>query len=229
MDEGRRSARFLSELWVGVHGHDETPVLRRGDLSASGIYYETDRAVGEPGAVVWLYLASPDKKRDIELMAHVVRTVYQGGEGAEVRPAAGVTAALASAREDSPELALVDLRMEDGSGLDLVRELAALDATTRIVVLTGYGSIATAVEAVRRGAADYLTKPVDADAIVAALEGRSASLIRTDVVPSLARVEWEHIQRVMHDCDGNISQAARLLGIHRRSLQRKLGKNPVRR
>lgn len=149
-----------------------------------------------------------------------------GERGYEVRTASGVQEALTLAREDSPELALVDLRMDDGNGLDLVRELAALDATTRIVVLTGYGSIATAVEAVRRGAADYLTKPVDADQISAALEGRGAASMRVDVIPSLARVEWEHIQRVLTDCDGNISQAARLLGLHRRSLQRKLAKYP---
>lgn len=85
MDEGRRSARFLSEVWVGVHGHDEAPVRRRGDLSTSGLYFETDRALGEPGSVVWLYLASADKARDIELMAHVVRTVYADGESSVVR------------------------------------------------------------------------------------------------------------------------------------------------
>ncbi len=97
-------------------------------------------------------------------------------------------------------------------------------------MLTGYGSIATAVEAVRAGAVHYLSKPVDIDQILAAFEGKSA-LPQTGVpaVPSLARVEWEHIQRVLSDCDGNISQAARLLGLHRRSLQRKLSKDPVRR
>jgi two-component system response regulator RegA len=145
--------------------------------------------------------------------------------------AASYDQALATARRDSPEWALVDLRLGDRSGLDLVRELEALDGTTTIVVLTGYGSIATAVQSVRLGAATYLTKPVDADQIVAAFEqagdgpGPGGAL---GAVQPLARVEWEHIQRVLADCDGNISQAARLLGLHRRSLQRKLSKYPVR-
>jgi two-component system response regulator RegA len=93
-------------------------------------------------------------------------------------------------------------------------------------VLTGYGSIATAVEAMKLGAASYLTKPADADQIVAAFDGKQP---RADAeVPSLARVEWEHIQRVLTDCGGNVSRAARALGIHRRSLQRKLSKHPGR-
>ena len=97
-----------------------------------------------------------------------------------------------------------------------------------IVVLTGYGSIATAVEAVRRGAINYLLKPLDADQILAAFEsdGAAQAPAGTESTPSLARVEWEHIQRILSDCDGNISLAARKLGLHRRSLQRKLGKLP---
>ena len=95
-------------------------------------------------------------------------------------------------------------------------------------MLTGYGSIATAVESVKLGASSYLTKPVDTDQILAALEGSVSSSVPSSV-PSLARVEWEHIQRVLADCGGNISQAARLLGIHRRSLQRKLAKYPAAR
>ena len=95
----------------------------------------------------------------------------------------------------------------------------------QIVVLTGYGSIPTAVEAVRRGAINYLTKPLDADQILAAFDKESEPA-SVDGIPSLARVEWEHIQRILHDCDGNISLAARKLGLHRRSLQRKLSKLP---
>jgi len=149
--------------------------------------------------------------------------------GFEVREAAGAAEAMERARAESPEWALVDLRMPDGSGLDVVRELATLDPTTRIVVLTGYGSIATAVEAVRLGAADYLTKPADVDEILARLEGRTPdpSQAVATPTPSLARVEWEHIQRVLADCGGNVSRAARVLGLHRRSLQRKLAKAPV--
>jgi two-component system response regulator RegA len=100
----------------------------------------------------------------------------------------------------------------------------ALDPGTVVVVLTGYGSIATAVESIKLGAASYLTKPADADQIVAAFGGIQPA--EDAEVPSLARVEWEHIQRVLTDCGGNVSKAARLLGIHRRSLQRKLSKNP---
>ena len=139
--------------------------------------------------------------------------------------------ALAEAEAWSPDRAVVDLRMPGRGGLELVRELLAIDPATRIVVLTGYGSIATAIEAIRIGAVHYLQKPADADQILVAFDpdNNTATTNEGADVPSLARVEWEHIQRVMHDCDGNVSQAARLLGIHRRSLQRKLGKNPVRR
>jgi two-component system, response regulator RegA len=139
--------------------------------------------------------------------------------------------AVRRASEESPEHAVVDLKMPGKSGLELVRELKKIDPTTVIVVLTGYGSIATAVEAVRLGAVHYLTKPADADDILA---GFARAELPPDhppeiptSVPSLARVEWEHIQRVLADCNGNISAAARLLGMHRRSLQRKLSKNPV--
>ncbi|MGE0591087.1 MAG: response regulator transcription factor [Vicinamibacterales bacterium] len=135
--------------------------------------------------------------------------------------------ALAVARQDSPELAVVDLRLGSASGLAVVRGLRAIDPTTAIVVLTGYGSIATAVEAVRCGAVDYLTKPADADQILAALDGTRG--VAETGVPSLARVEWEHINRVLADCGGNVSRAARVLGLHRRSLQRKLSKFPASR
>jgi len=147
--------------------------------------------------------------------------------GFDVRTAHNATEAIRSARQDSPEFAVVDLRMPDGSGLEVVRELHGIDPASVIVMLTGYGSIATAVEAVRLGAVHYLSKPVDIDQILSAFEGKSAT--NASSVPSLARVEWEHIQRVLRDCDDNISQAARLLGLHRRSLQRKLAKDPVRR
>ena len=148
--------------------------------------------------------------------------------GFDVRLAHDALEANRLAQQDSPEFAIVDLRMPGGSGLDVVRELHAIDPATAIVMLTGYGSIATAVEAVRSGAVHYLSKPVDIDQILAAFEGKS-NASRALEVPSLARVEWEHIQRVLSDCEGNISQAARLLGLHRRSLQRKLSKDPVRR
>jgi two-component system response regulator RegA len=161
-----------------------------------------------------------------------------GERGYDTREAADYDRALALAREDSPEYLLVDLRIPGGrSGLDVVRDVKAIDPSTVVVVLTGYGSIATAVEAVRLGAAEYLTKPADVDQIIAAFsrggEGAHADLAEPpdgpDRVPSLARVEWEHINRVLADCGGNVSKAARLLGIHRRSLQRKLERFPTAR
>lgn len=151
--------------------------------------------------------------------------------GIEVRVASDSAGALALARQESPELALVDLRMPGGSGLELVKELKAIDPSTQVVVLTGYGSIATALEAVRLGAMHYLTKPADVDEILAAFGGEpmvspSAGMNGT---PSLDLVEWEHLQRVLSDCGGNLSEAARRLGLHRRSLQRKTARHrPLR-
>jgi two-component system response regulator RegA len=155
--------------------------------------------------------------------------------GFDTTGASSYDEAIACVRRESPEYALIDLRLGTASGLDLIREMKELDTTTTIVVLTGYGSIATAVRSVKLGASSYLTKPVDADQIAAAFDAPDAassadSAGRRDavgVVQPLARVEWEHIQRVLADCGGNVSQAARLLGLHRRSLQRKLSKYPV--
>lgn len=148
----------------------------------------------------------------------------------DVRTAGDYDQAVESARSDSPEFAVVDLRMPGRSGLELVRALIDIDPGTKTVVLTGYGSIATAVDAIRLGAHYYLSKPADADDIVAAFaRGESPPLDPPDAgyqAPSLARAEWEHINRVLSDCGGNISEAARRLGIHRRSLQRKLQKYP---
>lgn len=163
---------------------------------------------------------------------HVFRkvlTLALGERGFDVQAAATGAAALDLARTESPEMAVVDLRLPDMSGLDVVRALKAIDGATSIVVLTGYGSIATALEAIRLGATHYLTKPTDADRVLEAfargLESRPRDLPLD--TPSLARVEWEHIQRVLADCDGNISEAARALTMHRRSLQRKLAKHPT--
>ena len=153
--------------------------------------------------------------------------------GWEVTEAADGKTAVTAAERDAPEYAVVDLRLPDGSGLGIVRRLKEIDAETSIVVLTGYGSIATALDAVRLGATHYLTKPADVEDILAgfARDERppdDAAGVSYEV-PTLARVEWEHINRVLADSDGNISEAARRLGLHRRSLQRKLGKYPSRR
>jgi two-component system, response regulator RegA len=151
--------------------------------------------------------------------------------GFDVATAHNVTAAMVAANQHSPDYAVVDLRMPGESGLDLVAKLVAMEAKPRIVVLTGYASIATAVEAIKLGATHYLTKPADADDIVAAFQRETgdASVPLPEEPITVDRLEWEHIQRVLAECDGNITVAARQLGMHRRTLQRKLYKRPVRR
>lgn len=154
--------------------------------------------------------------------------------GWEVREAPDGLCAIEFAKEQIPDLAIVDLRLAGMGGLEIIQRLRSLSETTTIIVLTGYGSIATALSAIRLGANDLLTKPADADQIIAAyrrlvtMSAIAVQDLQDPTVPSLARVEWEHIQRVLDDCKGNISQAARLLGMHRRSLQRKLSKYPPR-
>ena len=148
-----------------------------------------------------------------------------------VYEAADLATALATLKRDRPKNVVVDLRLGAESGLELVRSALTIDPTARLVILTGYGSIATALEAVRQGATHYLTKPADADDIERAFAGGDTGpRAPEDIpIPSLARVEWEHINRVLADSGGNISEAARRLGLHRRSLQRKLAKYPTRR
>jgi len=152
--------------------------------------------------------------------------------GYDVRAAHDYDSAMVSAQADSPEFAVVDLKMPGRGGLELVKALHDIDPATKTVVLTGYGSIATAIDAVRLGATYYLSKPADADDIVAAFaRGEAPPLAPPDIdykAPSLARAEWEHISRVLSDCGGSVSEAARRLGLHRRSLQRKLQKYPPR-
>ena len=128
----------------------------------------------------------------------------------------------------APTHAVVDLRLAEEDGLSVFAELKAELPELKAVVLTGYGSIATAVHAVKLGVLDVLQKPVDADRVLAALEGGPDAPPPAYSPPSLARAEWEHIQRVLEDCEGNISEAARRLGLHRRTLQRKLQKLPPR-
>lgn len=154
--------------------------------------------------------------------------------GFDVAAARSVAEAQQLIEQRRPELAVVDLRIGTDSGLTLVRRLAELSPPAKCVVLTGYGSIATAVEAIKLGASHYLTKPVEVDEILAALRGVPATATAAQAAPaqpkplSVRRAEWEHIQRVLSDHAGNISAAARALGIHRRTLQRKLRKRPVR-
>ncbi len=151
------------------------------------------------------------------------------GRGFEVKVARTADAAVRMATLASPEYAIVALRLPDGSGLDLISRLKSLDPQTRIVVLTGYGSIATAIEAIKRGATYYLCKPATADAIMAAFfhdSGNGATPL-PDRPMSIKRLEWEFISEVLQERRGNVSQAARALSMHRRTLQRKLSKRPA--
>jgi two-component system response regulator RegA len=149
--------------------------------------------------------------------------------GWNARVAHTVGEALAAVERAAPDAAIVDLRLLEEDGLVLLRPLRAADAKMRIVVLTGYASIATAVKAIKLGADDYLAKPVTASVVVdALLRGDKAAAALAPATPmSTRRLEWEHIQRVLTEHDGNISATARTLNMHRRTLQRKLAKRPT--
>ncbi|AZQ69471.1 response regulator transcription factor [Silicimonas algicola] len=145
--------------------------------------------------------------------------------GFEVETAETVAAGTAIASARPPAFAVIDLRLEDGNGLDVVERIRERRQDARIVVLTGYGAIATAVAAVKIGATDYLSKPADANDVTAALLARGDSLPPPPENPMSAdRVRWEHIQRVYELCDRNVSETARRLNMHRRTLQRILAK-----
>lgn len=166
---------------------------------------------------------------DDEVFSAVLARAFDK-RGYQVRVANDVEEGIALAEMESPEFAVVDLRMPGPSGLEMVKVLQALDENTRIVMLTGYASVATAVEAIKLGAVHYLAKPADADEIQAAFyrdEGNTEVEVPERPL-SVGRLEWEHIQKVLQECDGNISETARRLGMHRRTLQRKLQKRPVR-
>ena len=151
--------------------------------------------------------------------------------GLRVSVANSAEEGLLLAERDIPDYAVLDLKMDGDSGLVLLPKLLELDAEMRVVILPGYASIAPGVAAIKRGACNYLGTPADADDVLAALLSEHADL--DSLVPenpmSVDRLQWEHIQRVLTEHDGNISATARALGMHRRTLQRKLQKRPVRR
>lgn len=156
-----------------------------------------------------------------------------GARGFVVSVANDAEVARALARSTQPHFAVLDLKLGADNGLALIPQLREIVPGLRILLLTGYASIATAVEAIKRGAHNYLAKPVDADAVAQALLGIEQSAQTPtpgvpDAAPPLKRLEWEHIHRILGETDGNISEAARRLGLHRRTLQRKLAKHPVR-
>jgi two-component system response regulator RegA len=171
------------------------------------------------------YLIVDDDDRFRERLAKAFEA-----RGHSVFAAQDCASALAVAMVEEIDRAVIDLRMPGPGGLQLLRELGQRDAKVEVVVLTGYGSIATAVEAMRLGARDYLTKPCHADRILAAFEADPEHPREEAIeypIPSLARLEREHIERVLCECNGNVSKTARLLGMHRRTLQHKLAKFPV--
>ncbi len=155
----------------------------------------------------------------------LARSFHMGGY--EVAVAGDGETGIEISRDFNPTAAILDLRMPGMGGLECLKLLIENHPHIKVVMLTGYGSIANAIEAVRAGATDYLTKPADADQILAVLAGLpSSGMEDSSSVPSLDRLEWEHIQRVLQDHHGNISRTAEALGMHRRSLQRKLQKHP---
>jgi two-component system response regulator RegA len=166
---------------------------------------------------------------DDEVFCEVLGDALQE-RGYHVVTAHTLDEALSQAERLEPEYAVVDLRIGRESGLVLAEKLHGMDENTRIVILTGYASIATAVEAIKLGAVHYLAKPADADEILNSLhkdEG-NADIPVSDTPLTVRRLEWEHLQRVLAECDNNISAAARKLRMHRRTLQRKLAKRPTR-
>jgi len=149
--------------------------------------------------------------------------------GFRVSVAGNYDEALAMFRLNPTDLAVLDLRMPGKPGLALLPELKKISPETKVLILSGFGSIATAIDAIRLGATNFLPKPADADDILNAFARGGTEIEVPEAeeeipVPTLAQAEWEHIHRVLSDCAGNISEAARRLGIHRRSLQRKLRK-----
>jgi len=166
---------------------------------------------------------------DPSFNAILVRTLERRGYVAF--GALDTASALQLARETQAGQIILDLNLNGSSGLALIPELLAINPDCRIVVLTGYASIATAVDAVKLGAIQYLAKPVEIEAILAAFEddsGPDFDLPVSDEPLSVDRMEWEHIQRILNENDGNISATARALKMHRRTLQRKLSKRPVK-
>ena len=160
---------------------------------------------------------------DVPFLTRLARAMEK--RGFEVTRALAAAEARAAVQAHAPAYAVVDLRLEDGNGLDVVDALREARENTRIVVLTGYGAIATAVAAIKMGASDYLAKPADADDVTRALLSHGETLPPPPEAPMSAdRVRWEHIQRVYEQCDRNVSETARRLHMHRRTLQRILAK-----
>lgn len=164
---------------------------------------------------------------DAPFLRRLARAMEARGFVVEI--AESVAEGLAKARQNTPKYAVVDMRLQDGNGLDVIEAIRQRRDDTRIIVLTGYGNIATAVTAVKLGAIDYLAKPADADEVFAALTRKPGERAEVPENPMSAdRVRWEHIQRVYEMCERNVSETARRLNMHRRTLQRILAKRAPR-
>ena len=184
---------------------------------------EDDTSGGELGEETTLLIVDDDKP----FLTRLARAME--GRGFQVETAESVEEAVAKARENPPAYAVVDMRLGDGKGLDVVKAIREKREDSRTIILTGYGNIATAVTAVKLGAIDYLSKPADADDIYAALTRTGGESVAPPENPMSAdRVRWEHIQRVYEMCDRNVSETARRLNMHRRTLQRILAKRAPR-
>lgn len=194
----------------------------------------TDSRAAEPGTAPAVEVELVGAGRRLLLVdddAPLRRSLTRALErrGFEVLAAENLTEANEHARQNLPEFAVLDMRLAESSGLDLVRTLRTLRPDVRIVIVTGYGNIATAVVAIKAGAVDYLAKPVDADDVVNALLRSDQGLPPPPDNPMSAdRVRWEHIQRVFEQCNRNVSETARRLNMHRRTLQRILNKRAPR-
>ena len=182
-----------------------------------------ERAAREIGADRTLLIVEDDKP----FLTRLARAME--GRGFVVDTADSVAEAVAKVRAAAPAYAVIDMRLGDGNGLDVVEAIREKRADSRAIVLTGYGNIATAVTAVKMGAVDYLSKPADADDVVAALLASGTEKSELPHNPMSAdRVRWEHIQRVYEMCERNVSETARRLNMHRRTLQRILAKRAPR-
>jgi len=193
---------------VVASGHGLEAKMAMADLVAAAM--PSDRSL----------LIVEDDKSFLQRLARAME-----GRGFAVTTAESVADGLTKLETASPAFAVVDMRLEDGNGLDVISALKRRRPDARAIILTGYGNIATAVNAVKLGAVDYLSKPVDADDVVAALlalEGRKAEPPENPM--SADRVRWEHIQRIYELCGRNVSETARRLNMHRRTLQRILAK-----
>ncbi len=183
----------------------------------------SDVAMVARGADASLLIVDDDKAF-LERLARAME-----GRGFEVKTADSVAAGLAAVQESPPAFAVVDMRLGDGSGIEVISALKDSRPEARSIILTGYGNIATAVNAVKLGAVDYLSKPADADEVCAALKAGAGQMPELPENPMSAdRVRWEHIQRVYELCGRNVSETARRLSMHRRTLQRILAKRAPR-